>query len=77
MSISDQAAKLFHSIWVNWINHLLSRCLLNDDGSLVIPKDVVERLKSTSTRFETLPDEQKKYFRSKSKAIIDFIVEKY
>jgi len=42
-NLREALADLCHSQWSGWMKYLFSKCSLNPDGSVTIPKSLVER----------------------------------
>lgn len=56
----DKVADLQHQIWIHWMIHIFEVGVLNDDGSLTIPVDKVERWKrQMNTEYGKLPEDEK------------------
>lgn len=49
-------ARLAHEdIWGHWMRYMFSKCIVNPDGSVTIPSDLVERWsRQAATSFEDL-----------------------
>ena len=43
--IIEKLAAYEHNRWSRWQKHLFSKCIINQDGSLTIPKEFVEVIK--------------------------------
>ena len=41
--IIEKLAAYEHNRWSRWQKHLFSKCIINQDGSLTIPKEFVDR----------------------------------
>jgi hypothetical protein len=53
-------ASLEHERWSHWQGYLHSQCTLGEDGSLIIPAELVRRWTvQTRTAYEDLSDEEK------------------
>ena len=58
--IKEQLARLEYRRWINWQAHLHTYCIKNEDGSLTIPKEVVEGLeKKMIVSYNSLSKEEK------------------
>lgn len=56
----EQFANVVHEIWANWIGYCHSICTPQDNGSLVIPADKVERWnRQAATPFSELSEKEK------------------
>ena len=47
----EKLSAIEHDRWAHWQSYLHSKCERNDDGSLTIPKDLVEKW---NTQIETV-----------------------
>ena len=43
MDLKEQLSDLCHEQWSGWMKYLFSKCKKNEDGTVTIPKDLVER----------------------------------
>ena len=72
----DYATKFFHNIWANWMSHQFSVSQLNEDGSVTIPKEKVERWKrQMMTTYEELTEKEKKSDRDQVFKMIRYFEE--
>ncbi len=56
----EQAADAQHIIWSHWMRYQFSKCEPREDGSLVIPADLVERWKrQMDTAYCDLSEDEK------------------
>lgn len=56
----EKLAAIEHERWAHWQSYLHSKCLKNDDGSLTIPAELVERWnKQIDSRYEELTEDEK------------------
>ena len=74
-------ADMEHQRWVGWQKHLHSLCIKNEDGSLTIPKERVDRWeRQISASYADLPDNEKEFDRIEVRkyipAILDLIEKK-
>jgi hypothetical protein len=59
--LRDTLAAQAHITWANWMDYLFAKSILNEDGSVTIPKELVDRWKrQMNTKFSALPEEEKK-----------------
>ena len=53
--LRDKIAELCHFQWSGWMKYLFSKCKTNSDGTVIIPKEMVERWnRQHSTTFDML-----------------------
>lgn len=63
-----------HQRWAKWQKYLHSCCVKNEDGSLTIPKDKVERwTRQIKTDYENLPEKEKESDRKQVLETLDTI----
>lgn len=56
----ENLAGIEHARWAGWQNYLHSVCVKNKDGSLTIPKDLVNRwVKQIETSYVELSEKEK------------------
>lgn len=56
----EKLAAIEHERWAHWQSYLHSKCLKNDNGSLTIPAELVERWnKQIETGYEELTEDEK------------------
>ena len=59
-SIVEALSDLCHDQWSHWMEYLFSKSTANDDGSVTIPTDLVERWQTQiETPYEELSEEEK------------------
>jgi len=60
LSRDESVADLVHDVWCGWMNYMFSKSVVNADGSVTIPADLVERWKrQANTIYEHLPENEK------------------
>lgn len=60
-----------HDRWPRWQNHLFSKCKINSDGSLTIPKEFVDRwTRQINTKYNDLSEEEKTFDRKEAIRIL-------
>lgn len=63
-----------HARWASWQRYLLSKCIKNKDGSLTIPKELVEYWEyEINIKYKDLPDRIKERDRREVKQILELI----
>ena len=64
-------AQYEHDRWSRWQRYLFSKCRVNKDGSLTIPKEFVERwARQMNTEYNNLLESEKASDRIEAKRII-------
>ena len=72
----EQLANYEHDRWTRWQKYLFSKCILKDDGSLIIPKEFVDRWsRQTNANYTNLSNEEKEYDRKEAIKILNLIKE--
>lgn len=75
--IIEVIADYEHDRWSRWQKHLFSKCIINKDGSLTIPKEFVDRwTRQMNTDYIDLTEEEKDSDRKEAISIIENIKEK-
>lgn len=71
----EPLADYAHSAWSNWMTYLFSKSTQNADGSVTIPRELVERwTRQATTLYPGLPEGEKESDRKEALAIIKAIV---
>ena len=66
-----------HDRWSRWQKYLFSKCIVNSDGTLTIPKEFVDRwTRQMNTNYKNLPEEEKNSDRREARRIIECIRER-
>lgn len=66
-----------HDRWSRWQKYLFSKCIVNSDGTLTIPKELVNRwTRQMNTNYKNLPEEEKNSDRREARRIIECIKER-
>ena len=72
----EKLSDIEHDRWCSWQKYLHSCCVKNEDGSLTIPKVLVERWEyEINTKYNNLPDNIKESDRKETYKIIPIIDE--
>ncbi len=67
----ERLAALQHDIWAHWIRYQFSCCIKNEDGSLTIPADKVERwTRQKDTAYMHLTEREKESDREQADKVI-------
>lgn len=70
----ELVANLVHDIWCNWMNYMFSKCIKNEDGSLTIPKEYVDRWsRQKETSYKRLPESEKESDRQLASLYISLL----
>ncbi len=76
-TLREKLADYAHDAWSRWMTHLFSKCQINRDGTLTIPKSSVDRwTMQMDTAYADLPEDMKKSDRDeadKMMAIMDLL----
>lgn len=71
-NIVEKLSNYEHDRWSRWQRHLFSKCEINRDGSLTIPKEFVDRwTRQMNTKYDDLLEEEKKSDRKEAIRILD------
>lgn len=58
--LNEALAGAAHGVWAEWMRYQCTMCIQNFDGSLTIPKDLVERwTRQAVTSYNDLADSEK------------------
>lgn len=58
--LKERLAAIEHARWSHWQNYMHGKCAKNDDGSLTIPKHLVDKWeKQSRTNFQDLTEKEK------------------
>ena len=65
-----------HDRWAHWQSYLHSKCKENDDGSLTIPKELVEKWNTQiGTSYSDLTEKEKESDREQVMKYLHYILE--
>ena len=74
MKVDERLAAYAHEAWVGWMRYLFYRSQKKDDGSMVIPADLVERWeRQMNTAYVDLPEAEKQSDRVEALKIMKII----
>jgi len=72
--IIELLADFEHDRWSRWQKYLFSKCIVNVDGSLTIPKELVDRwARQMDTDYDNLSEQEKNSDRKEAIRIIKCI----
>lgn len=72
--IIELLADFEHDRWSRWQKYLFSKCIVNVDGSLTIPKELVDRwARQMDTDYDNLSEQEKNSYRKEAIRIIKCI----
>ena len=75
--IIELLAGFEHDRWSRWQKYLFSKCIVNNDGSLTIPKELVKRWnRQISTNYNSLTEQEKDSDKKETIRIIKCIEDK-
>ena len=67
----EKLSEYAHLTWSGWMHYMFDKSTKNDDGSVTIPPDLVERwTRQAATSYSELPESEKASDRKEAKAII-------
>ena len=70
----EPLAEYEHDRWARWQKHLFSKCIVNEDKSLTIPKEYVDRwARQMNTRYCNLDDDEKESDRLEAIRMLNVI----
>ena len=73
-ALREGLADVQHEIWSNWMRHLFSVSTMNEDGSVTIPADKVERWqRQIKTPYSELTEQEKDSDRDQADKILGVI----
>lgn len=73
-SLRVKLAAYAHSAWSGWMKYMFSKCHLNDDGSMTIPSDSVERwTRQMNTDYYDLPISERESDLKEADQILDIV----
>ncbi|UYK72914.1 hypothetical protein [Xanthomonas sacchari] len=74
--IIEELAAIEHKRWAHWQSYLHSLCSLQNDGSLVIPSQLVERWeRQIATTYKNLSEDEKESDRDQVREYLKVIKE--
>lgn len=72
--IIEKLADYEHDRWSRWQKYLFSKCIVNKDGTLTIPKEFVDRwTRQMNTNYANLSEEEKDSDRKEAIRILKII----
>ena len=72
----EELAATQHDIWAHWMKYQFSVCIENEDGSLTIPAEKVERWKrQMNTPYFELTEKEKESDRHQADKVIKTMME--
>ncbi|GAA3514094.1 hypothetical protein [Georgenia daeguensis] len=74
-ALLERLAAVEHERWAHWQRYVHEQCLLAEDGSLVIPRDLVERWSTQiATPYADLSEEEQESDRDQVRRYLPLIV---
>lgn len=71
IAVREKLSKLAHDQWSGWMKYLFEKSILNEDGTVTIPKWAVDRWKrQMSTDYDDLPEEEKESDRHEADRVL-------
>lgn len=75
LELLEPLAAIEHERWAHWQKYLHSQCSKNSDGSLTIPRELVERWeRQLKTPYHNLSQKEKDSDKEQVKRYLDFIL---
>jgi hypothetical protein len=75
--LHEDLAELAHEQWSGWMEYLFSKCVMNKDGTAIIPKWAVDHCQAQiKTTFEDLSESEKESSRKEAEKMLE-IMKKY
>lgn len=72
----EKLSAVEHDRWAHWQSYLHSKCKKNDDGSLTIPKDLVEKWNTQiETAYSDLTEKEKESDREQVMKYLHYILD--
>lgn len=76
LELVEPLAAIEHERWAHWQKYLHSQCSKNDDGSLTIPRELVERWeRQLTTPYRNLSKKEQESDKEQVKRYLDFILQ--
>lgn len=70
----EMLANYAHSAWAGWMDYLFRQSILNMDGTVTIPKSLVDRWKrQCETAYKDLPESEQSSDMDEADRILDII----
>jgi len=70
-NLREELADWQHAIWAHWMSYLFGVCQHNEDGSVTIPADKVERwMRQQVTPYSALTEEERESDREQADKIL-------
>lgn len=77
-ALVEKLASIEHERWSHWQNYMHGKCELRSDGSLVMPKSLVDRWRrQASTPYEELSEDEKESDREQVRKYLPIVKEAY
>lgn len=74
--IIEDLAEFAHSQWSRWMRYLFSKCELNADGTMTMPKHQVDRwVRQVRTPYAELPENEKESDRKEARDVYSRFIE--
>jgi len=67
IQLQENLANYAHEAWSGWMKYMFSRMIKNEDGTYIIPKELVDRWQfQMGTFYNSLPENMKKLDRDEA-----------
>ncbi len=73
-TLREEIADVQHGIWSHWMNYQFSVCQYNEDGSVTIPADKVERwMRQQGSPYSALTDKERESDRHQADKVLEVL----
>jgi len=74
VDVREKLASYAHSAWAGWMKYMFSKSKKEKDGTVVIPKDLVDRwTRQMNTPYGGLPESEKKSDRKEADKMLEIM----
>lgn len=74
VNLLDALADYAHMTWIGWMTYMFSRSTKNQDGSVTIPAELVERwTRQMGTPYWSLPENEQESDKAEARKILEIV----